>query len=162
MTSTGKYLYVRIWLNLMLIAIDRIFCTTENISICCAYGAVYLCIIHCLKEYFFWFFVDPLLRRQNLCSVFLYFVVRGTKALNISMRHFFFHSLFLVRFQITPRWEREKNKKISNCIPAYNNVLKYHILCFCKTFPCLLYNFMQEQQQVHVFGMDLMWAPSSL
>lgn len=32
-------------------------------------------------------------------------------------------------------------------------MLKYHILCFCKTFPCLLYNFMQEQQQqVHVFG----------
>lgn len=85
--------------------------------------------------------------------------VRGTKAMNMQQFcvYVFFSFLFLSLFAYN-NWGRDKKgeeneeKNVSNCIPAYNNVLKYHILCFCKTFPCLLYNFMQEQQQVHMFG----------
>lgn len=85
--------------------------------------------------------------------------VRGTKAMNMQQFcvYVFFSFLFLSLFAYN-NWDRDKKgeeneeKNVSNCIPAYNNVLKYHILCFCKTFPCLLYNFMQEQQQVHMFG----------
>lgn len=72
------------------------------------------------------------------------------------MQHFLYVYSFFA-FKNSDRDKKGKERKrrrktVSNCIPAYNNVLKYHILCFCKTFPCLLYNFMQEQQQVHMFG----------
>lgn len=100
-------------------------------------------------------------RRQNWCSFFLASFYekecveqkRWICSNSVCMFSFLFLSLFAYN-----NWGRDKKgeeneeKNVSNCIPAYNNVLKYHILCFCKTFPCLLYNFMQEQQQVHMFG----------